>query len=116
MSVTRSLEVLDTTNTAQIHTRLSVLTAYDDGIIWLQDCVHRLVFKKMRVSETVPVLECIRSDKTPYVPPPTLEDANRFSFQNAGGGEGGSFLNTRRWTKFRNWSSYTWTMHVTNPI
>jgi 1,4-alpha-glucan branching enzyme len=87
ISVTRSLEVLDTTNTAQIQTGRSVLKACFDGAAWLQNFVHRLGLKKKqntRVSETrisIPVFRCILSDQTPYVPPRTLLDANRFSFE-----------------------------------
>ena len=46
MSVTRSLEVLDTTNTTQTHKGLSVLRAYDGSITWPQGFAHSVAFKK----------------------------------------------------------------------
>lgn len=45
MPVTRSLEVLNTTNTAQIHKGISVLQGYIDGITRFHDFVLNLVFK-----------------------------------------------------------------------
>jgi len=59
-----------------------------------------------RVSETIyiPVLGCIPSDQTPYVIPPTLHLGTQTGSvsKRLGGRWGCLFLNTRRWTQFRN--------------
>ena len=80
------------------HRGLSVLRANDGSITWLQDFTHSVALKKKhtRVSETinVPVLECIPSDHTPYVIPPTLHLRTQTDSvsQRFGGKEGGGLF------------------------